>query len=514
MRICVLVPSEDHLVTAGVRIRYQRIGAILKSKGHTLEVSVIDTVQPQSKQLASIYLLCKCHDARSLVLAAELRSRGVHLGADFFDDYYSQGGDSRFVYIREWLRDIAHLLTFALSSTPLMLDTLRTLRPDLPSHMMNDPFDAFDEGSLGRMIDIKMERARATRRLDIGWFGIGDNPHFPVGLSDLKDFGGALEAFNSCGFSPRLSILTNRRALTSDRLELLSRLPLPWRLEEWSEAGERQLVAESYVCFLPVNAQRFSTVKSLNRCVTALAGGAQVLSTGYPLYRSLGDFVYHNAADVVADLRFGTPKLRAESLAPLLNLLHHHADPHEEANRLEVFLENLPDPTTARPAKPSLAVIHGRLSTSLVHKLTQRLGHLSVTGPWNNAPLNYDVRIAPLPGGAEPAIQLSDKAVKRLDPQASAKIQVFTARDGKTTSFLQLAPGLLADTTAAMTAKLGYDTILAANYTAFMQAVAGELRLLFPLTGIVFSEYSAPFWHSAKKNGAKERDANSAGDVA
>ena len=65
-----------------------------------------------------------------------------------------------------------------------------------------------------------------------------------------------------------------------------------------------------------------------------------------------------------------------------------------------------------------------------------------------------------------------------------------------------------------MTAKLGYDTILAANYTAFMQAVAGELRLLFPLTGIVFSEYSAPFWHSAKKNGAKERDANSAGDVA
>ena len=509
MRICVLVPSEDHLATAGVRIRYQRIGAILQTSGHELELSVIDAVQPQPKQLADIYLLCKCHDARALVLAAELRSRGAHLGADFFDDYYSQGGDSRFVYIREWMRDIAHLLTFALCSTPLMLETLRVLQPDLPSHMMNDPFDDFDEGALGRMIDIKMDRARTTGRLDIGWFGIGDNPHFPVGISDLKDFGGALEAFNHCGFRPRLSILTNNRALTPDRLELLSRLPLPWRLEEWTEAGERQLVSESYVCFLPVNAQRFSTVKSLNRCVTALAGGAQVLSAGYPLYRSLGDFVYRSAADVVSDLRFGTPKLRAESLAPFLNLLHHHADPREEANRLENFLGSLADPAGGRPDKPALAVIHGRLSTSLVHKFTQRLGHLSVTGPWNNAPLNYDIRIAPLPGSGEPAIQLSDKAVKRLDPQASANIKVFTARDGKTTSFLQLSPGLLAGTTAAMAAKLGYDTVLAANYTAYMQAVAEELRLLFPLSGIVYSEYSAPFWH-----GTKERYANSTVGIA
>ena len=502
MRICVLVPSEDHLATAGVRIRYQRVEAQLKDMGHALDVAVIDAVQPHAKQLADIYLLCKCHDARSLVLAAELRSRGVHVGADFFDDYYSQTGDSRFVYIREWLRDVAPYLTFALCSTPLMLETLQAQLPHLPSHLMNDPFDTVDEDALGRLIDAKLERARSTATLDIGWFGIGDNPHFPVGLSDLKDFCGALQAFSRCGFTPRLSILTNRRALTPDRLELLSRLSLPWHLEEWTEDGERQLVRESYVCFIPVNAQRFSVVKSLNRCVTALSGGAQVLSTGYPLYRSLGDFIYHNASGVIADLKYGTPKLRAASLAAMLNLLHQHADPAQEAGRFSAFFETLSDAAANKPAAPSLAVVHGRLSTTFVHKFAQRLGHLSVTGPWNTAASNYDVSIAPLPGGGKPVIQLSDKAIKRLHPQAAGRVEELTARDGKTMSYLPLDTGILAGTTAALVAKLAYDSVLASAYTDLMQAVEVELRRLFPLTGVIFSEYSSPFWHAAKHGDA------------
>ncbi len=499
MHIRVLVPSEDHLATAGVRIRYQRVAAKLIEKGHSLEVAAIDAVEPQVKPLADIYLLCKCHDARSIVLAAALKAHGVHLGADFFDDYYSQSGDSRFVHIREWLRDIAPYLTFALCSTPLMLETLGTELPHLPSHMMNDPCDAVDEEALGRLIDAKIDRAHATRRLDIGWFGIGDNPHFPVGISDLKDFAGALQAFGRSGFAPRLSIVTNRRALSPDRLELLSRLPLPWHLEEWSEEAERLLVSESYVCFIPVNAQRFSTVKSLNRCVTALAGGAQVLSTGFPLYRSLGDFVYRNAAAVIADLKYRTPKLRAASLAPFLNLLSQHADVAEEANRLEAFLSGLGPAQAVSPTIAPLAVVHGRVSVSLVHKFVQRFGHLSVAGPWNAAPLNYDVKIAPLPGGGKPAIQLSDKASRQLAPEAAARLETAMSRNGKPITYLPLQSDILAAASSTLAARLGYESVLASNYTELMQAVETELQLLFPMTHVIFSEYSAPFWHSAKR---------------
>ena len=156
MRICVLVPSEDHLATAGVRIRYQRIGGRLKAQGHELSLMLIDNVNPHGKQLADVYLLSKCHDARSLVLAAELRPRGIHLGADFFDDYYTLGGDSRFVHIREWLRDIGPYLTFAMCSTPLMRESLESLLPHLPCHLMNDPYDAVDSGKLGLAIERKI----------------------------------------------------------------------------------------------------------------------------------------------------------------------------------------------------------------------------------------------------------------------------------------------------------------------------------------------------------------------
>jgi hypothetical protein len=502
MHIRVLVPSEEHLATAGVRIRYQRLGAKLRENGHLLEVMVIDAVQPNAMPRADFYLLCKCHDARSLVLAADLKSRGAHLGADFFDDYYSQAGDSRFVHIREWLRDIAPYLTFALCSTPLMLETLNAELPHVPSHLVNDPCDTVDEETLGHLIDAKIERTRATRRIDIGWFGIGDNPHFPVGISDLKDFSGQLQAFSRSGFAPRLSVITNRRALTPDRLELLSRLPIPWHLEEWSDNAERQLVSESYVCFIPVNAQRFSTVKSLNRCVTALTGGAQVLSAGFPLYRCFGDFVYRNASDVVEDLRYGTPKLRAASLAPFLNLLSQHASVAEEAHRLEGFLLGLPPVRAIEPASAPIAVVHGRLSTSMVHKFAQRFGHLSVAGPWSAAPLNYDVKFALLPGSNRPVILLSDRASKQLLPEAAARLETTNTRDGKFVSCLPLQPGLLATSASALAAKLAFDSVLASNYTEFMQAVEAELTELFPSSQVIFSEYSAPFRHEAKRPAA------------
>ena len=498
MKICVLVPSEDHLATAGVRIRYERIGAGLRARGHELSVMVIDNVLPLGKQLADIYLLCKCHDARSLILAAELRARGIHLGADFFDDYYTLGGDSRFVHIREWLRDIGPYLTFALCSTPPMQESLRSLLPHLPCHMMNDPYDAVDSSQLGQAIARKIDKVNSTGILDIGWFGIGDNPHFAVGLSDLKDFGWVLDGFNRAGLQPRLSILTNRRAMTPDRLALLTRLPVPYRLEEWTEAGEHQLVQESYVCFLPVNAQRFSIVKSLNRCVTALTGGSQVLTAGYPLYADMGDYIYSGSHGVIADIAAGTPRLRQETLPGLLALMRGNADPQQEAAGLAAFLESLGSPVKTGEGAPFLAVIHGRLSTGLVHKFAQRLGHISVAGPWSPAALNYDVKVGRIPGGPA-GMQLSEKALKRLRPEHASRVEIFTASDGRKIPFLPLngALGDLAEFQDA--ARLGFDSVLIAEYSYLMNAAGAAVNDHFDVTAIVHSEYAPPYWNAAKR---------------
>ena len=75
---------------------------------------------------------------------------------------------------------------------------------------------------------------------------------------------------------------------------MLRRLAVPYSVEEWSEERERLLLSRALVSFLPVNAQNFSVVKSLNRAVSALCAGCQVLSSGYPLYESLAPFVYRD----------------------------------------------------------------------------------------------------------------------------------------------------------------------------------------------------------------------------
>jgi hypothetical protein len=63
--------------------------------------------------------------------------------------------------------------------------------PGKPCHVLNDPFDKLDQATLGRRLEEKAAKARADRRIDVLWFGNGDNPVFPVGLTDLAAYAGA-----------------------------------------------------------------------------------------------------------------------------------------------------------------------------------------------------------------------------------------------------------------------------------------------------------------------------------
>lgn len=499
MRICVTVPSEDHLATAGVRIRYQRIEPWLRAAGHELSLKVIDDVLPKSKAHFDVYVLCKCHDARSIILAAELKARGIHTGADFFDDYYSQEDDSRFVHFRTWLRTIRESLTFTLCSTGPMRDRLRRLVPELPCHIVNDPFDRVDSEDLARKVENKIERARRSNILNIGWFGIGDNPHFPVGLSDLTAFASGLGDFERFGFKPRLSIVTNQRALTPGRLEMLSRLPVPYRLEEWTEDGERQLVAESDVCFLPVNAQPFSVVKSLNRAVTALTGGAQVLSAGYPLYGELGDFIYRNGQSIAEDFKAGRAKLCREALPEFLALMDRLANPDREASALIAFLSGLPSRPRPVDSMPFVAVIHGRYSTGAVHKYAQRLGHLSVPAAIATGDLNYDIRLLKGGGKGETTLQLSQNATARLKAHLKGKVTPIQPPAGKLVAEMPLPEDLAANWDQKEAGPSNSDALFIAQYDKEIGQIEAIVQRHFDVTSVVVSEYASPFWRDGQR---------------
>ncbi len=419
MKICVLAPSASYLASAGVRVRYRRIESPLSELGHELSVLPITEFKRPQDFKHDVYIVSKCYDARALVAARLIAARGGALGVDLFDDYYSQISDSRFTWRREWLTALLASADFIVCSTPAMQALAQRIAPNHPAHILNDPYGQLDRRAVAAALAHKLERLHQTRTLRLGWFGVGDNPYFSVGLADLAAFGGELARLRTSRFDVRLEILTNRRAVTADALAALHRLALPFELDEWSEQREATLLERCTACFLPVNAQSFSVVKSLNRAVTALTAGTQVLSAGYPLYESLGEFIYRDAGQLLADLEDRRPLLREETLESFAHLMESHASPTAEAYKLSAFLQK---PSQRPTTQMFVAVVHGPYSTRDAHLFVQNMGGLSVASPFATQQLPYDLRFILRPNG--PGIDLLIASDKRrlLAPKFAAHL--------------------------------------------------------------------------------------------
>ena len=501
MKITVIIPNADWSDTAGVRIRYKRLAPLLGAGGHSLELVPIGEFRAGAGLAGDVYLFCKTHGAHAPVLARTLRARGSRVGVDFFDDYFSQSDDSRLVHMRRWFHSMIPALDFALCATPNMAHRLDRLAPGLPVHVVNDPAAAFERPAVAAALARNAERALATRQLDIGWFGIGDNPYFSVGLSDLHAFGESLAACRRLGYTARLRLLTNARALTPERLEMLARLPLDLQLDEWSEEGERALIGESLFCFLPVNGQAFSTVKSLNRAVTALTGGAQVLSVGFGLYESLDAFIYRSPDTLVGDLESGHLRLREATLGPFAELLAAKGDAKAEAEGLMDFLGRIAPPApVAWPKKGSpAAVIHGTSPTGEVHKAVQRLRCLSVAAPQCSTKLHYDVTCTPRADGAGVDVTLSERAAGQLRPEPAKRARRVEEDAGRPVYQLHLEAGVVSGAgTFGRSARPPLKIVEIARYGEGIGLTRQVLDYLFGTPEVFLSERMSPYWDRAE----------------
>jgi len=491
MKIVVIVSGADQLATAGVRIRYNRLRQWLSALGHQIEVVQIQAFRATTPLTADVYLFSKCYDARAQLLAAMLADAGAQVGVDFFDDYFTQATDSRFVHLRQWLKSIAPSLTFALCATPPMRDSLQDLLPSLPCHIVNDPFDVLDPEQIARTVARTAARVRETRLMDIGWFGIGDNPHFPVGIDDLAAFGEVAAACRRRGFAPRLVVLTNPRALTVERLEKLSALPVPVRVEQWSENREQQLIAECLVCLLPVNSQPFSTVKSLNRAITTLTGGAQVLSIGFPLYAELAPLIYRSMDALIDDLEADRLALRAETLPDLKQRLETVGCPEIEAEKLSAFLAAL------SPRRQSslghFAVIHGQRSSPDIHKFAQSLGQMSVATPLTDMKLHFDVSFIREDAGTDVLILLSERARDRLSPPHAALVAPHGPDSSNRFCLPLPSEGALAR--SVLRAADGGNAADLFRTPQMVALTASLLEDLFPALHSIISEARSPVTH-------------------
>jgi hypothetical protein len=190
-------------------------------------------------------------------------------------------------------------------------------------------------------------------------------------------------------------------------------------VREWSETAERELLEEALVAFLPVGCQPFSTAKSLNRAFTALSSGCQVLSAGYPLYAPLGDLIYREASDLVADLVRGSLRLGPDTISKYDASVERLASADGEARALAVFLANI------RPAEASrqllLSLVHGHSTMPEAHALVRSLNGLSVASPFSSVALDFDVLFRAADSGL--AMMVSRKALRRMLPHMQERLQ-------------------------------------------------------------------------------------------
>ncbi|MBW9064493.1 hypothetical protein JNB71_14285 [Rhizobium herbae] len=503
MKICVIVPSENYLSQAGARIRYTRMTAALAAAGHSLTLLPIENFKKIEHE---VYLLSKCFDAAALVVAQTVATSGKIIGVDLFDDYFSEQKDSRFQRLRGWLIGCLACADFVLCSTPVMQRVAAQYAPGLPVHVMNDPFGRYDIRTQRQHLARKHAALWANGVLNVAWYGMGDNPYFPVGLADLAAFADELADLQGRGFDVHLNILTNRRAMTGDALAALRAIPVPYEIHEWDEAEEQKLLAQTHVVFLPVSAQNFSVAKSLNRAVTALCSGNQVLSAGFPLYKPFADFIYRDAAKLVSDLKAGRPRVRAETLMPLDLLLRTHADPAVEARGLGSFLETIVHgkiaPSVLSPG-PSIALIHGVESSSSAHKFAKRMGALSIASPLTPLKVNFDLRFDWNEQRTGLDLLVSEDAGKLLAPTTAAKAVPY----GKVVDFeyrkigQEDFPFLVCRGRELVDS--GSSAGKLAAYSSVMSTIRQAMEELFPDVSCVFSEnWRLPWPISSARLGA------------
>jgi hypothetical protein len=416
MKVVVVVPSSDYRASAGARIRYGRLAEAMAANGGDLRLITIADYDPDTVACDAL-VISKCHDARSLIAAATASARAQLVGVDLFDDYFSQAGDSRLVAYRYWLRELLSLCDFCLCSTAALADVAKSYSPNTPTHLINDPSAAHDPAKAVRRAEMKIAETRQTKALEVAWFGVGDNPYFEVGINDLYGQSAALGRLRNRGYGARLTIVTNRRALSADGLEMINRLPLAYEIREWSEAVEAKVLDRSLAAFLPVARQGFSSAKSLNRALTALSHGCQVLSSGAPIYSVLDPLIYRDGDDLIGDLQGGNLRLSEAKLSTYLHRLRTWADAQSEATKLIDFLSGLPRP--ARGTEERIATIHGFATRGEVDQLLQKVGGLSVQSPFCRSRLQYDVRFV----GLAPDMEMLPQGAPDGGPTGSQKFR-------------------------------------------------------------------------------------------
>ncbi len=413
MKICVVISSEEFRSSAGMRIRYQRFMTSLFGQSTTIDVEVCTDLAGSDLD-HDCYIFCKTFDCTALLLARRARKLGKIVGQDLFDDYFSQADDGRLGRFREWLTLMAEVTQFAVCSTPRMAEIVGEYIPGVPITAIDDPAQNYDPLMIASIASSKAATALALKTIDFCWFGIGDNPFFPAGISDLTECASVLAEIEDAGWQVRLNIVTNQRPFEGAGAEILRDLSCNYILTEWTPAAEQRALLDATVAIIPVNTQSFSRAKSMNRAITALSAGCQVLSLGFPLYDKLHNLIYRHAERLLTDLTDQKMLVRADTIDNLNRAFTKFANPYDAAQRFVAIAREASHGEANAPYDRTICFINGFRSSIAEHKFASKVG-LSIYTFFSKARWNFPIRFeVDVVGRLE--MLVSPAAVRRFDP--------------------------------------------------------------------------------------------------
>lgn len=387
MRVALVMQGAELEASALSRVRYQRlVDAAPDRFALTAVENLADTFDA--------YVFGKAFQPVVPALSASLAASGKPVILDVCDDYVTERQDVRVQRFVRWHHQMAGIVHAVTAATPALAARLApfTSRPPI---VLGDPAPDYSIETLqtalaGRQPDV--------RRLHLGWFGIASNPYYSVGVADLAAFAGQL---GECPGRHRLTAMTNLSGISPQAAVALSRCPVPVTLKEWSPASEAALLRQVDAAVIPVADQPFSTAKSLNRAVTALVAGTQVLSMGAPVYRDLAPFLYRSLPRLIEDIGQGALRWRASRAWWLASRLAKLASADANVATLERLVTSIRPEPRRRPA-----VLIGR--TDEIAPLASWNG-LTIRTPFADPALPADAVLGNV-------ITLSPRAITRLAP--------------------------------------------------------------------------------------------------
>jgi hypothetical protein len=418
--------AEVNPRNAGYRVRTLPIVTEMQRQGLVVQVHPISALPGLAKTLpdeAQAVFISKPGDTTSHLCLTYLRSRGVAVVVDLFDNYFSW---SRALVKRQlhwqWMRSlqVASLLVSSSSFLAAIIGSLSDTEVVQVGDQVPAPLPSID--GTWRFT----RKWQSTGPVEVLWFGISGNPYYHAGLDDLVRFATTVRRL-AAGCAPRpvnITVCTNRAPALEAVLATLRTHELDVRYVEWTEEVCDQLLDASHVVLLPTNGSGFSLSKTHNRCSDALLRGCLILCSPHGPYHEVGNAVMCDPDEMALAIAHLAPSGAQQMVEASLQTLRDRHQIGGDVGRLLTALARVRAADARRAPQPLLppVLITARVKADVV-KFSRLLGYLTAGFAGHSLQLNYDFRLELLNLDQDRlTLTLSDRARQVLEAELSGNV--------------------------------------------------------------------------------------------